>query len=236
MSCSRGRVNPDEQTRLRLFADSGGYCQKPDCLRRLFVETENTRLHIAEMAHILAAGDRGPRSNEELTPEERSRYENLILLCPLCHTIVDKAPKDFPDALLLEWKRRHVERLAETFGAVEYGSRQAARKAVEPTLAENRAIFDEYSPDNDYRFNPESELADVWKRKVVSRILPNNRSILAVVDANRKLLTGPEIATLEIFRQHVDDLEARHIGDGSRAVGRRFPSELSDVFIDAEDD
>lgn len=230
MSCQRDKASPDQHTKLRLFADSAGFCQRPQCQRRLFVDTATQNIHIAEMAHIFAASDDGPRANGKLTPEERGAYENLILLCPACHTIVDKAPEDFPDALMREWKRTHVERIAAVFGAVEYANRASARDAIEPVLAENRAIFNEYGPDNDYRHNPESELAQVWQRKVLSHILPNNRKLLTILDKNRRLLNGEELVTLEKFRQHVDDLEARHLGEGVTAVGRRFPVEMADMF------
>ena len=71
---------------------------------------------------------------------------------------------------MLDWKGTHIQRIAQVFGAVEYASRQSAREAIEPVLAESRTIFNEYGPDNDYRYDPESELAQVWQRKVVSRI------------------------------------------------------------------
>jgi|SRR5258708_5769658 hypothetical protein len=230
MSCYRGKASPNQHTILRLFADSAGFCQNPLCQRVLFMDTGNHRVHIAEMAHVFAANDKGPRAKVELTARERGAYENLILLCPSCHTMIDKAPKDFPDGLLIEWKHSHFKRIAAAFGAVEYGSRQTARAAIEPALAENRMIFDDYGPENDYRLNPESELAIAWQRKVRSRVLPNNRKILAVLDANRRHLRGSEVKTLEQFRQHIDDMEARHLGEGVTAVGRRFPDGMRAIL------
>ena len=56
------------------------------------------------MAHVFAAADDGPRANAELTEAERGRYDNLILLCPTCHTIIDKASDEYPDATILRWK------------------------------------------------------------------------------------------------------------------------------------
>jgi len=235
MSCYRGKAAPNEHTKLRLFADSAGYCQHPACNRRLFVDVEGRNLHIAELAHVFATSDHGPRANDELTAEERGAYENLILLCPLCHSIIDKSPEDFPDHLVLDWKRRHVERIAAVFGAVEYPSRHAARAAIEPILAENRLIFDDYGPDNEYRLDPESEWAQVWQRKVLSSILPNNRKLLAIMVANRRHLRDHELATLEQFRQHVDDMEARHLEAGVPAVGRRFPTKMQIILAETED-
>lgn len=232
MSCNRGQANPDQQTRLRLFANSGGYCQRPGCSNRLFVDTGSKHIHLAEMAHIIAASGGGPRGKASEAQTDKGAYDNLILLCANCHTTIDKAPTDFPDTLLKEWKREHVERIAALFGAVECGDRVSARKAIEPALAENRAIFDKYGPHNDYRENPESEIAKVWQRKMRAIILPNNRKILTIIDTNRHYLTPDEIQTLEAFRQHVDDLEAKQVGDGGD-VASRFPSGMSDILSEA---
>jgi hypothetical protein len=236
MSCSRGQANPNPQTRLRLFADSGGYCQRPECPNRLFIETGSKNIHIAEMAHIIAARGAGPRGNATVTLRDRAAYDNLILLCANCHTTVDKAPTDFPDALLKEWKRKHVERIATLFGAVEYADRASARKAIEPALVENRVIFDKYGPINEYRENPESEVAKVWQRKMRAIILPNNRKILTIVDANLRHLTPGEARTLEVFRQHVDDLEAKHVGEDGGDVASRFPASMSDLLSEGARD
>jgi hypothetical protein len=229
MSCSRGQANPDRNTTPRLFADSGGYCQRPECANRLFVDTGTKNVHIAEMAHIIAASDDGPRANPKASAAEKGSYDNLILLCANCHTSIDKAPGDFPDAMIRGWKRKHVERIASLFGAVAYADRSAARKAIEPALSENRAVFNLLNPDNDYRDNPESDAARVWQRKMRAIILPNNRKILAVVDANAHHLNADEQKTLEAFRQHIDDLEAKHIGEGGD-VASRFPEGMSDIL------
>ncbi|MCF2523624.1 HNH endonuclease [Bradyrhizobium sp. G127] len=231
MSCSRGQANPDTQTKLRLFADSGGYCQRPDCANRLFVDTGSKNIHLAEMAHIIAASGDGPRGDASVSQEDKGAYGNLILLCANCHTMVDKVPEDFPDALMQDWKRKHVERIAALFGAFEYSDRATARKALEPALAENRAIFEKYGPDNDYRENPESDDAKAWQRKMRSIILPNNRKVLAILDANRRHLNKGESGVLEAFRQHVDDLEVKHLGEGGN-VAQRFPNGMNKILLE----
>ncbi|MFA7295561.1 MAG: hypothetical protein WC211_00060 [Dehalococcoidia bacterium] len=210
---------------------SAGYCQNPGCLTPLFEDAGDKNVHIAEMAHIVAASDTGPRADVQLSAQERGAYENLVLLCASCHTRIDKAPEHYTDSMVVGWKQSHVARIAATFGAVEYGTRQEACQAIAPALAENLAIFNEYGPDNDYRVDSESPTAAVWRRKVLSRILPNNRKILAVLDANRRHLKDNELATLEQFRQHIDDLEARHLGD-SHTVGARFPADMSTILCE----
>ncbi len=230
MACSRGRADPDHHTTLRLFADSGGYCQRPECADRLFVDTDTSNVHFAEMAHIIAASGGGPRGDATATPEDKRSYGNLILLCANCHAMIDKAPEDFSEGRVREWKRKHVERLNSLFGAVELPDRDTVRKAIEPVLTENQFVFDQYGPNNEYRHDPESELATVWRRKVRAIVLPNNRKVLVILDANRQHLSKSELKVLEALRQHIDDLEAKHIGEGEGDVASRFPEGMADIL------
>lgn len=64
---------------------------------------------------------------------------------------------------------------------------------------------------------------------MLTRILPNNRRILAILDVNRHLLDDGEKLTTELFRQHIDDLEAFHI-EGNRQNATRFPQDLSTIL------
>jgi hypothetical protein len=230
MSCSRGEAAPSGATKLRLFADSGGYCQNPHCLEPLFFETEKNDIHIAEMAHVIAAADSGPRGDPKTPLEDRGSYENLILLCANCHTKIDKAPDAFPDFVIFEWKKSHRERIAAAFGAREYDDRNTARSAIEPLLEQNKAIFDRYGPNESNSLDPESETARTWYLKVISSLLPNNRRILMILDANRKFLSKEEKEVLEEFRQHVDDFEARHLGATGVGGGIRFPPQISNIL------
>jgi len=235
MSCSRGAAAPDRNTAFRLFAASAGYCQNPACHRPLFISTGPDRIHVAEMAHILAASNRGPRAIDAMSAADRGSFENLILLCANCHTVIDKAPDQFPDTLLVGWKRDQQARLDQMFGAVALPERKDVRGAIEPLLLENRVIFDEYGPDANYRENPESEMASTWQRYMRERIIPNDRRILAILDVNRNHLMPNELRTLELFRQHILDLEARHLTDLALGVQRRFPPEMDSIVIDGEE-
>jgi len=225
----RGAASPNAHTQRMLFAASAGYCQNPKCSRELFIDYPETRIHIAEMAHVFAANDDGPRANAALSEEERGAFENLILLCSLCHTIIDKAPEVYPDNVIFGWKRMHAEKLRSLFGATHFEKRSDARAAVEDLLQENRQIFDDYGPHIEDAKNPESGAAERWKRKVLQKIIPNNRKVLAQLDANRRLLDESELVTLEKFRQHIDDLEARHI-EGYQEGASRFAEGMAEIL------
>jgi hypothetical protein len=182
------------------------------------------------MAHVFAASDYGPRPAEMLSEAERGAFDNLILLCPVCHTLIDKAEQDFPDKILATWKRNHQNRLAKIFGAVHLNSRAEVSTAIVGSMRENQVIFEEYSPDLDYRQDPESEMASAWRRKMRERIIPNNRRVLAILEANTDHMIEGETRILELFRQHIHDLETRHITDVVPGPQRRFPKEINDIM------
>lgn len=231
MAGYRGKASPNAHTQRRLFAASAGYCQNPSCSNELFFDVAEESIHIAEMAHVFAANEGGPRAKSDLDAEERGAFDNLILLCSSCHTKVDKAPEFFTDVMILGWKRQHARKLQELFGVTKLNDRSSARRIVEPLLNENFLIFKQYGPHIEAAQNPESGAAERWRRKMLTRILPNNRKSLAICDANRHLLNSDEAESLERFRQHVDDLEAFHI-EGFQEDASQFPKELHDIFKD----
>jgi hypothetical protein len=230
-TCSNGRANPNKQVTLRLFADAAGYCQRPGCRKRLFSEEDGEDYHLAEMAHIFAASDDGPRARSSLSREDRAKYENLILLCPNCHTEIDKAPNTFPDLLVLEWKKKHKEIIKNSLGIAQLESREQINAFITPLLNCNKKIFETLGPDNDYHHNPEAEEANSWKRKILTQIIPNNQKILLTIDANIHLAKADELDTIESFRQHVDDLIQRHLGENT-SIASRFPIKMNNIFKD----
>lgn len=223
---SRGKAAPDRITQQRLFASSGGYCQNPNCNAPLFRETGTEIIHVAELAHVFAANDDGPRAPGALSEAERGAYENLIVLCSSCHTEIDKAESDYPPELLHSWKSHHQVALRKVFGAKRCSSRLEARKVIEPFLAENHALFDALNPEHPANENPESEIATKWQAAMRAQILPNNRRILAVLDANRELMNVNELSVLEQFRQHINDLALRHLTDVAPANQAIFPKDM----------
>lgn len=230
MSCSRGQASPDSHTKLKLFADSGGYCQNPDCNDNLFVNIGNSDFHIAEMAHIISAGDEGPRTDVNMPKKQKGDFSNLILLCPTCHTKIDKAESEFPEVIIKQWKRDHGQKINNVFNIKKYENRHEARQAVFPILNENKTIFNTYGPMTDERFNPESEMPRLWLSKIHLHILPNNRKLFGILESNYYLMNEEEIKTFELFKQHVLDFEARHINKES-INGVQFPSKMELIFV-----
>ncbi len=90
-----------------LWGRSGGLCAI--CKVRLSEDkkTSNGAYPFGEQAHIIAEEQDGPRGKSLLTLEQRNSYPNLILLCPTCHTKIDRAPTEYPIELLHQLKSKH---------------------------------------------------------------------------------------------------------------------------------
>lgn len=227
MTCAGGSATPNQTTRFRLFADSGGFCQL-GCGAELFRTDTKTAITIAECAHIIAANAGGPRGDEAAVPEILRAYENIILLCPNCHTAVDKSPHDYPVESLLDRKGSH--RAAVRAGVnLRFDTRPPARQRLESLLAENRTVWERYGPEGDHRYDPEAAEAAAWKRHALVTIVPNNQAITELLGANDHLLTDSERSVATLFTVHATEFAARHV-EGAAVPGARFPREIENCF------
>jgi len=100
-----------KQTTLkRLFLLSCNQCAAPDCDNLLEARDEKTI--IAKICHIEAASSDGPRYNPNMSDDERRDFDNLILLCDECHSIIDNKDNEskYTVTLLKKWKRSHEDK------------------------------------------------------------------------------------------------------------------------------
>ena len=219
-------------TRLRLFSEAAGHCQKPDCLDALFPAELGGDKHIAEMAHVIPHGEAGPRHADRPADDfEPDAFENLILLCPTCHTKIDKDPDGFPRNVLLDWKETHLANLAAKQGIRAYDNRAEAKAAIAAIMAENRAIWERFAPEHgaEFEYDPESGVAHAWSQRMRSVILPNHYRTQAIIEANLGLASDEERKTFAVYQEHVRGLAERHLcGVAGRAV--RFPEEMEAMF------
>ena len=67
----------------------------------------------ARICHIRGLNPTSARHDPLMTDRERNAYENLIVLCPNCHDMVDELQPDrFTSEMLLDMKRRAEEHAA----------------------------------------------------------------------------------------------------------------------------
>lgn len=87
------------------------------------------------MAHIIGQKEDGPRGEDELPLNERDEFENIILLCPTCHTMVDKNSDIYPKETLLQWKKNHIESIKNLFVAPTFSTRKRSVPIFETTIS-----------------------------------------------------------------------------------------------------
>lgn len=97
-------------TRILLFSQAGGRCQ---LCNELLIQDKITGEDInwAEIAHIYAFGEKGPRANKNYI--DKNNINNLILSCPNCHEKIDKDKqvKYYSADYLQEIKKEHEKRI-----------------------------------------------------------------------------------------------------------------------------
>ena len=112
---------PTKSTANLLWGSCGGECANPDCdAPVLRVDQANKVVEkIGEIAHISGAKDGSNRYDANKSDEDRRHYDNLLILCRPCHREqpngidIPENEKHFPTALLLDWKRTHLEKIRQ---------------------------------------------------------------------------------------------------------------------------
>lgn len=214
-----------------LLAASGGFCGNPGCHRNLFDFFESGEItNVEELAHIISQKEDGPRGEDVLPMSQRDEYNNIILLCPTCHTIVDKNPELYPVDTIRKWKREHEESIKNLFVSPKFETREAARKYVLPLFAEDKAIFDEYGP---YSKNAEKDplaTEQEWERLSIQKLIPNNRKIESVVAQNLDILTEDEMMLFIQFKIHREGFENNKLSGDVNGTVPTFPVGFENIF------
>jgi hypothetical protein len=94
-----------------LWGRAANRCSFTDC--KIELTPDGAKETLGEMAHIIAKSPDGPRGKSDIPPESRDSYENLILLCPTHHKIVDKDPEKWTVDILKQMKEKHEKWVIE---------------------------------------------------------------------------------------------------------------------------
>ena len=111
-----------------LWAKSGGRCAI--CRTEIILQEKNNPTPIGEVAHIKGINPGSARYNPNMSDEERNSYENLIILCPTCHSKIDKNFSEYTAETLKQIKIKHERWVKE----------QLRIKSAEVTFAELEVI------------------------------------------------------------------------------------------------
>lgn len=220
-----------DKVKRKLLAASGGFCGNPTCHRNLFDFFETGEItNIEELAHIIGQKEHGPRGDDALPLNDRDMFENIILLCPTCHTTIDKNPKLFSKETITKWKKEHEESIKNLFIAPVFDTREQVRQYLVPLFAENKAIFNQFGP---YSKNAEKDKMATeleWGRLALQKIIPNNRKIEAAVNMNRSLLNEDEFKLFIQFKLHREGFENNKLSGDVNATVSLFPTGFEDIF------
>lgn len=109
----------------RLYSNAGNRCAFPDC-STIFTNPDNDT-NLSEICHIEDAKP-GCRYNPNMSDEERSSYDNLILLCPNHHVETSNENK-FNVEDLKKMKRTHEDSIRKQIDPLQILSRNPSALA-----------------------------------------------------------------------------------------------------------
>lgn len=197
-----------ENIKRKLYAESMGRCMNPDCKIELFQDNGD----IIEKAHI-----------DPYCETADNSYENLVVLCPNCHTKFDKLHKFTPEEVL-NWKKIRSEEL-DKFFCKKFTSFESLENEVFPLLSENKYIYESYY------LNGEKEL---WNKFEV-KILVNNKKLKKLLESNLNLFQDhteksySNLHCIQTFIMHIEEFEATRL-DGEKNRYVLFPEEINSIF------
>lgn len=97
-----------------LYAVAAGRCEFNRCNTSLVAHAiTGADGNFAQMGHIYAFSEGGPRAKSLGRPKAVHALSNLMLLCGPCHKVIDDSPEKYPVSLLKEYKRNHEDRIRE---------------------------------------------------------------------------------------------------------------------------
>jgi len=99
-----------------LFGKSGSLCAISTCRKKLIVEKTDAgddESIVGQMAHIKGDKPNSKRYDSTMSEKERNGYGNRILLCSVCHKIIDDQEKEYTVEKLHKIKDEHEEWISQ---------------------------------------------------------------------------------------------------------------------------
>ena len=196
-----------QNTQRRLWASSLEVCGNPDCQNEL-IKNESS---IGEIAHI-----------EPYAEGENNEFDNLILLCPNCHTLLDKQ-KDVET--LKRWKNIQRKNI-DAIRSKKFKNFSDLKDSVKPLLEKNRLIYEQYYVGQ--------ESSVLWE-KFEDELLINNKKIRLIFENNLNLFQGTNKFTdnnyslAQEFILHTEEFEKTR-GSNEKLRNVIFPAEINSIF------
>jgi len=181
-----------EHTLKLLWGDAANCCAM--CKRLLTEDSSiDRRTVLGEAAHIVARSLRGPRGTGP-RPSDIDGYDNLILLCPDDHKVIDDRPAEYSIDWLQARKRAHCDWVRACLSA-------PPTPPTEGTSGADQLLLRNYRPDS-WLCPPNANGPEIFIRVAVAMPLP----------MPRRIEQPPEIASL-LEPEDREDLILRVLDD-----------------------
>jgi hypothetical protein len=186
------------------------------------------------MAHICGDKLGSNRHDPNQSDLERNDYENLILLCPTHHTLIDRKENAarFAAQFLHEMKAEHEARVLQLLSIENFTSKKVITHQILCLLEENRLSWAQFGPHSDLAHSQPFNAAAhaVWISERLSVIVPNNRKIVGLLTKHQDLFDVEELATMASFRVHVRTYEQWVENLIPYAAVHRFPQGFNEFI------
>lgn len=202
------RIKIDRVVERRLYSEAMGRCMNPNCQVELFINDGD----MIEKAHI-----------DPYCDTKDNAFENLVILCPNCHTNFDKNHL-FTEEQIREWKRIRQEE-NDRFFSKTFSTFNELKNEVVPLLLDNKSIFE------NYYLTGQKPLWD----KFEGRVLVNNRKLKILFQNNLGLFQHhrdeylSNLKCVQDFITHVDEFEATRL-DKEKQRQVLFPQKINSIF------
>lgn len=226
-----------EKTIKLLWSNAAGRCSFADCNEKLTVQqaADSAPYTLGEMAHIKGKNKGSNRYDETQTDKQRDSYENLILLCPNHHTLIDKPENEgiYSVDVLMKMKNDHEASISRRLDSTEISTINELQGQISIYLTENRQSWLQYGPSSEIaRKNPHSnEIYAIWISERLSTIVPNNRVIVGLLDAHRNLFNRSDQAIVSQFLVHAKSYEKWVNDEIPYQAVLRFPMDFENLIL-----
>jgi HNH endonuclease len=202
-----------------LWGRSGNRCAICKCCLTQDAASTSATFTLGQQAHIVGEKKTAARAESSLTPDERDSYHNLILLCPIHHTEIDKNETDWPIERLHLVKSTHelwvTETLSETIDHVKLAQHVSLSNIIDSAVKncdlERWWMWTEsaLSPASQwYKDHPDT----IWefRQQVIATIWPPDYEELQRATETLSIMT---LCAVQKFMEHSQFCDNRYIVD-----------------------
>lgn len=184
-------TNPSVPTIKRLFAVSGNKCAFPKCPLPL-VDEESGKV-TGRICHIKARNEGGARYDANQADEERHGFENLVLMCPIHHDVIDSDEDSYTVERLQHIKSEHEKAFQNGREPNDEIARGLIDKSQSFVNVSSQNLSGGQIANQIYNFLQQPEFANTWERKIQEK---RNSHDLEIFQQSDEILTEEKLGRI----------------------------------------